>query len=224
MNTKHQVSEEQRRKAGKKAAIQKKEAAKQENLKQQWLEWSSKFANEEEALAEGVWACEQLARCLEVSTKRRIETEHFYFDPCQDEDLSRLVQFNEIKNLWLKRNIINILSAKKLQLEKCNRGNQFGCTELWEETFFSYLESVQLYLYKLKVCDRYYTFFTDSSFAQEVIEELIGIQYGKQLTLDEKQAIGKSFAQLVLIVERGAREFWKKRWSKQQDILLPDND
>jgi len=47
-----------------------------------------------------------------------------------------------------------------------------------------------------------------------------GVRQGKHLVLEEKQRIGKSFGSLVPIVEWGARDFWRKHWSKKENRLL----
>jgi len=58
-----------------------------------------------------------------------------------------------------------------------------------------------------------------------VLQELetVNLAYGKMLDQKEKKLINKSFGKLVLLVEYGARNFWKKYWSKSENQLsLPE--
>ena len=53
--------------------------------------------------------------------------------------------------------------------------------------------------------------------------ETVNLAYGKMLDQKEKKLINKSFGKLVLLVEYGARNFWKKYWSKSENQLsLPE--
>lgn len=211
------------RKTIKTAEIERKEAAKQNNLKQEWIEWAKKFDTEDEAVVEGVQACEKLARDLEVKTRSNSADYYMYMDAEQDKDLMRLAQFDQLKNLWIKRNSPNIVSIKAVEFNKQVKPYQFGFNEFWEDTFFHYLENIQLYLCELKINDKEYIIFVTKVPANlDNNLESVSLPYGKALTKQESQSINVTFHKLVPIVECGARIFWQKYWSKSENKLLPE--
>lgn len=221
--TPEKLYRKEKRKLDKRNFSTKKETARQNNLKQQWQVWRKKFKNEEVALAEGIYACEKLARDLEVSVAK-VGLEYYLFcEPIQDENLSRLAQFNELKNLWLRRNQSKILTVTPLACNySVNSPQGFAFNNFWDETFFSYFETTQLYLYEVKIGEKFYPLFSDKIFPANSAEvEEVTCSYGKCLASDEKRKIGTSFGQLVPVIEWGARNFWKVYWSKQENRLLP---
>ena len=192
----------------------------QNSLKQEWLEWSSRFSSEQKALAEGIWACEQLARDLGSSITSQTDDYYMFSKPEMNKDLMRLVQFNELKKLWLKRNQKNILEIKKLPYDNPPRFYRFGFNEFYEETFFSYFDNVQLYLYEVVIEAQNYILFSEQVLNLPCKSEEKLYSYKKQLSTEVKQKIGKSFHLLVPIIEWGARNFWQKYWSKKESKLL----
>ena len=128
------------------------------------------------------------------------------------------MQFNVLKNLWLKRNLNNILTAEKLQYNRIFTPYQYGTREYYEDTFFSYLDSVQLYLYTVKIDDQKYSLFCDRVWSNYVSKNR-SCTYARQLPEIEKKSIDHSFGILVPIVEHGAASFWRKYWSKQTNSL-----
>ena len=194
---------------------------KQNDLKQQWLDWSKNYANEQQALAEGIWSCEQLARHLACTVKSYNEDYYFIHDAERDEDLMRLVQFNELKNLWIKRNHQNIVAVTKLP---CKRRFYHGCSpgfiEFYQETFFDYFDSITLYLYEIKIEDKSHTLFSDKLLTSSFKSVETELLYEKFLPLEIQQKIGKSFGSLVPVIEWGARNFWQKYWSKKENCLV----
>ena len=203
------------------ARLKKQEQQRQNNLKQQWLQWVVKFEdNEQLALVGGLWACEQLARDLACQIRSQSEDYYLIVESQQNKDLMRLVQFNELKNLWLKRNRDNIIAVKKLPFVRPPRIYQFAFSEFYEETFFSYFETTQLYLYEVKVERKQYSFFSDLEVADSARLEEVEQYYAKQLSSGNKQKIGQSFGSLVPIIEWGGRRFWQRYWSKKNNRLL----
>ena len=193
---------------------------KEDSLKQKWLRWLSKFKGEQEAIAEGIWACEQLARDLGCHITAQTDDYYFFSRPEQNEDLTRLCQFNELKNLWLKRNLRNISSAKKLPFYKPEKTYRFAFTDFYEDTFFSYFDNVQLYLYQLKIEEKEYFFFADKKLDIPYQSEDETYLYAKILSPEVKKEIGEPLHSLVPIIEYGARNFWQKYWSKKENKLL----
>ncbi len=191
----------------------------QDFLKKKWKLWLSRFSDEQEALAEGVFYCEKLARHLACSVKSYHEDYYIYYTPELDENLLRLCQFNGLKNLWLKRNIPNILTVKKLPYIKPRYLYRFAFTEFWADTFFSYYENVQLYLYHLKINSKEYSLFSDILLNLECQPEEKQYLYDQFLPLAKQQKIGESFGELVQIIEWGSHKFWKKYWSKKENKL-----
>ncbi len=197
------------------------EQKKQDNLKQQWLDWSKNYSNEQQALAEGIFYLEELARHLACTVKSQNTDYYLINDAERNEDLMRLVQFNELKNLWLKRNQNNIVAVTKLPIIKRFYPNCTpGFIEFYRDTFFEYFDNIFLYLYEVEIENKSYTLFSNkvltSSFKTIETEFL----YEKFLPADKREKIGKSFASLVPIIEWGGRNFLQKYWSKSQNCLL----
>lgn len=193
---------------------------KEDSLKQKWLRWLSKFKSEQEAIAEGILACEQLARDLGCHVTSQSDDYYFFSEPGQIEGLNRMCQFNELKNLWLKRNIENIFAAKILRYNKASSPYRFAFTDFYEDTFFSYFDNVQLYLYEVKIGDKEYFFFSDKEFALSYSVEKQENSYKKSLPPEVKEKIGESLGSLVPVIEWGAQSFWRKYWSKKENKLL----
>jgi len=199
--------------------IQNKRSDQQNNLKQSWLALASDLADEEIAIASYLYKCEQLARDLAGFVQTQNDFYFYTVEPHQDEDLSRLCQFNELKNLWLKRNQNNVLKVEKIPFIKGKDNYVWAYNEFYQETFFSYFDNVQLYRYEVKIGAEKYLFIADRCWGN-CSKSAENIIYAKRLSSEKRQTIKQSLGKLLPVVEYGCQSFWRKYWSKEKNALI----
>lgn len=197
--------------------IERKRQARQVKLKEQWLNWRSRFEDDDVmAMVEGLYSCELLSR--NIAYLISIQTDYYhYFKLDNDGDLSRLCHFNELKNLWLKRNQNNIVEI--LKPEFTNRPHYFSDKQN-QESFISYLDSVQNYHHRVILGDKEYNFISDKAWG-EVTSTDRPLVYAKSLPDSKKQAILHhknitfTFDSLVMTIEYGCQSYWRENWVKK---------
>lgn len=208
----------QLRRVKREAKIKRKREARQQNLKQHWVIWRDNFDDEVTAMVEGLSACELLSRNIACLISQQTDYYH-YFQLDNDQDVSRMCHFNELKNLWLKRNQNNIV--KTLQPINCNSGSLLLNNHSdKDETFISYLDSVQIFQHLVIVGDKEYDFISDKAWGG-ITESDEVIVCAKSLSDSLKQKILNqnglifTFNTLVLAIEYGCQAFWRENWVKK---------
>lgn len=208
----------------KKRYQEKRKSAVQVSLRQQWQEWASNYSSAEEALAEGIWWCDHASEKTNAALDDYDEPMKIWLaeEPSFQADSSRLVQFEVLKDLWLRRNQANLLSAEKVRIDKFTEYLFTDFDDFGEAMFEKRSKRQQLYLYELEVCGRHYRFHSYQKLS--LLPDDIANEKAKlssSLALEKRQPVDVPLHKLLPVIEWGARNFWAERWSKKENRLLP---